>query len=182
MNAKIDYDKIAAAIFWYKALGYKYIEAPWLVSNDSMMVTAPPDRRLFSTFAGNLVASGEQSFIEIRKSLKPGHYLCATPCFRDEPILDEWHLQSFFKVELIEVEPILVEESINSMIGDAAAFFSRWVNAERKRTNIGYDLEYNGIELGSYGYREHEDFKWVYGTGCAEPRLSQVVGKEISNW
>lgn len=42
-------------------------------------------------------------------------------------------------------------------------------------TEIGLDLELGGIELGSYGYREHNDLKWTYATGLAEPRFSQAV-------
>jgi len=38
--------------------------------------------------------------------------------------------------------------------------------------------DYNGVELGSYGIRECKFLKWIYGTGCAEPRLSQVIKDE----
>ena len=41
-------------------------------------------------------------------------------------------------------------------------------------TDIGYDIEYNKVELGSYGIRENEYLTWIYGTGCAEPRLSKL--------
>jgi hypothetical protein len=35
--------------------------------------------------------------------------------------------------------------------------------------------EIKGYELGSYGIRKYKNlFQWVYGTGCAEPRLSIV--------
>lgn len=30
------------------------------------------------------------------------------------------------------------------------------------------------LELGSYGIGSYKDYKWVYGTGLAEPRLSQA--------
>jgi hypothetical protein len=42
------------------------------------------------------------------------------------------------------------------------------------KTNIGYDLELNNIELGSYGVRKYGQLHWVYGTGLAEPRFSKV--------
>jgi hypothetical protein len=32
----------------------------------------------------------------------------------------------------------------------------------------------NDIEIGSYGMREYENFKWIYGTGMAEPRFSKA--------
>lgn len=170
----IDYDKIAGAIEFYKAKGYVYADVPWLVAKQSMLVTAPPDRRLFSTFAGELVASGEQSFIEIRKHLLSGRYCCATPCFRDESLPDELHLQYFFKVELIDVSPKNIEYSIERMIGDAKEFFSEFLDVEVVKTDIGQDIFGNKMELGSYGNRTYQDFNWTYGTGCAEPRLSQA--------
>ena len=38
-----------------------------------------------------------------------------------------------------------------------------------------YDIDYHGIELGSYGIRHCQFLNWIYGTGCAEPRLSKVM-------
>jgi hypothetical protein len=45
------------------------------------------------------------------------------------------------------------------------------------KTDVGYDLEINGIEVGSYGRREVGDFTWVYGTGLALPRFSQALNR-----
>ena len=45
------------------------------------------------------------------------------------------------------------------------------------KTDIGYDITINGEELGSYGIRKCEFLKWIYGTGCAEPRLSTLIKK-----
>ena len=42
------------------------------------------------------------------------------------------------------------------------------------KTEQGFDLEYNGIELGSYGIRSCEYLDWIYATGLAEPRMSMV--------
>ena len=40
------------------------------------------------------------------------------------------------------------------------------------------DLEIAGIEVGSYGIRHHELVgHWAFGTGLAEPRYSQAMGK-----
>jgi seryl-tRNA synthetase len=172
----IDYEKISAAIKFYSSIGYKYIEAPWFVSDESMAVTCPPDRRCFNTFAGNLVASGEQSFIEMRKIMKPGRYCCATPCFRDESSVDDLHLLYFFKVELINVAPDDTEDATLDTIQDALEFFKRYGNTIRRvRTDIGHDLYMGDVEIGSYGFRSYDGFDWIYGTGCAEPRLSQAI-------
>jgi hypothetical protein len=185
----IDYIKIADAILYYERFGYQYIDAPWLVSKEAMEITSPKGPRFFSTFAGNAVASGEQSFLEIRNELKPGKYQCATPCFRDEVEHDDLRLQRFFKVELIDVLgrdhglPIAaedVEKYVLAMADDAFFYFSKYFRPEYKKTDIGIDIEINGIEVGSYGYRRYEDFEWIYGTGVAEPRLSQVVNQAMA--
>jgi hypothetical protein len=40
-----------------------------------------------------------------------------------------------------------------------------------------YDLVFRGIELGSYGIRKCDYLHWIYGSGCAEPRLTRVLKK-----
>lgn len=43
-------------------------------------------------------------------------------------------------------------------------------------TDIGFDVEYDGLELGSFGTRQTITGKWyVYGTGLAEPRYSMAT-------
>jgi hypothetical protein len=64
------------------------------------------------------------------------------------------------------------------MIDICLEFYQKYIPmAETKKTNIGYDIVYRGMELGSYGIREDQftNFKWIYGTGCAEPRLSKLT-------
>ena len=43
------------------------------------------------------------------------------------------------------------------------------------KTETGFDIEINGNELGSYGIRSCEFLEWIYGTGCAEPRTSNLI-------
>jgi len=43
-----------------------------------------------------------------------------------------------------------------------------------KNKNGIYDITYKDIELGSYGIRHCEFLDWIFGTGCAEPRLSYI--------
>lgn len=172
----INYRAIADALDHYKNKGYQYIEVPWLVSPESIQPTRPPEARLYKTFAGCLVASGEQSFIEVRKELCPGRkYMCATPCFRDERY-DDLHLPQFFKVELIlplwkDDDP---DKGVQEVLSDAWSFFSRYGQVVSVKTDIGFDINFYGFEVGSYGWREHDGFRWVYGTGLAEPRLTQI--------
>ena len=182
----IDYGIITAAVIHYEKLGYKYIEVPWIVSLDSMLVTRPKGTRLFSTFAGELVASGEQSFIEMRNELKQFEmYQCVTPCFRDELVKDELHLQYFIKNELIfVVNPYCeAERLVIEMVNHALSFFSIYGKTEVVDLPIGNayynkDIIIDGIEVGSYGYRFiDKNFGWIYGTGCAEPRLSQALAR-----
>ena len=185
----IDYEKIAAATHYYETKGYKEIEVPWIISLDSMLITRPKGARLFSTFAGELVASGEQSFLEIRDQLKPGKYQCVTPCFRDEQIHDGLHHQYFIKNELIWVlEPwkpghTVYNDILDMIIKDARDFFNAYgntvvIDSPLNNAEGNQDIEINGIEVGSYGYRSYEDFHWIYGTGCAEPRLTMSLSQK----
>lgn len=153
------------------------------------------------------VGSGEQSFIEIRNRLKEaievgevlgkrnGKFQCATPCFRRETY-DKYHLPQFFKVELIDAFPENPDISMETMIADALGYFSQYVASpvgigmkpEIVKTDVGFDIFLDGIELGSYGNRsvdlEGGKFWWTYGTGVAEPRLSTVIQDlgDRENW
>lgn len=185
----IDYMLLASALEHYKWLGYNVMDVPWMASEASVEVTKPPDARIFQTFAGCLVASGEQSFIEMMEqgTLPIGKSVCLTPCFRDDPI-DELHQQYFMKVELIDYMPEDLEVAKSQMEMHALAFLSRYVEVglervfqerEGKAEYLCTDITSNGIELGSYGCREYKSHKWVYGTGCAEPRLSYAIKKAL---
>lgn len=181
----IDYQKIADAVRHYKGLGYTPLNAPWFVSRKAMEVTAPPGRRFCSSFIGDLVASGEQSFIQMWMDgqLPGSKWQCTTPCFRDEPVVDDLHLNYFMKVELIEVDPFNPISSIELMISYAKNFFDSFLSkrAHIINTEIGKDIvSSEGIELGSYGYREYGNFRWVYGTGVAEPRFSSACLKDLT--
>lgn len=74
---------------------------------------------------------------------------------------------------------------MNRMIELAQSFFSRTIGVERneiaikevsqENSIVNFDLMYKGYELGSYGIRRFKNLsQWVYGTGCAEPRLSLI--------
>lgn len=181
---EINYKHIADAVKFYSKIGYKYIEVPWIVGDAAIDATKPPLARYFKTYVGNLVASGEQSLLQVKHTLRPVAYQCVTPCFRDEPFNDSLHQTYFLKNELMWVlgERERPEWFINAALKDATRFFSEYVPVKLMETSIGIDIvsQKAEIELGSYGYREWEGFRWVYGTGCAEPRLSQVIQEERS--
>lgn len=186
----ISYRNIFEAQEFYSKLGYQNIDAPWFVSSKAIHSTSPPNKKLCQSHIGFLVASGEQSFIEmwLNGDLKFGIFQCTTPCFRDELFINDTHHNYFIKVELIQVlTPSITLEEVSKNLGkiitDATQFFINQLKhpVEVIKTDIGWDIISNGIELGSYGYRVFQDMKWIYGTGCAEPRLSYVLEKENYN-
>lgn len=177
---RIDYALIGAAVEFYRQKGYRYIEVPWLVAAPAFDITCPPGVKTFDTYAGRLVASGEQSFLHmmVNKELPPGRYQCVTPCFRDEPLYDATHKMYFLKVELIDTESLDFEV----LLRDAMEFFNARIPCRRedfpKGTSDIVTVD-GGIELGSFGKRDHPlSGPWAYGTGCAEPRLSYCLQRQ----
>ena len=133
-------------------------------------------------------------------------YCTATPCFRDEPILDLWHKQYFHKTELFYYQDISDDKGKDlrhlvvirdAMIADAMTFFKQFCDVIEIRDdtvsseNIGEKQAWDirtfetGVELGSYGVRtatfRGRTIAWVYGTGCAEPRLSTALDEIQKN-
>lgn len=179
----INYSLIGKAIKKYKKLGYSYMEVPWMVGTKATYSTMPEDGSAFAVkgkyLDDYLVGSAEQSFVQLilDKKLKNGKYVAATPCFRDNPE-DEYHQKTFFKVELIHYsrKVFFQESDLHDVLADALTVLSGLTDKKIKtvKTNIGYDLEIDGIEIGSYGIRYFQGVNWVYGTGLAEPRFSKV--------
>lgn len=175
----IDYSKIAAAIEHYSSRGYQEIAAPWIVSEQSNRITFPQGKvTTVSMGAGHLVGSAEQSFLHLvqNQNLK-GRFQATTPCFRDEKET-ELHYKYFVKTELFCND--IKFYTIGEMLDSAVAFYKKYLNVnvvETAEQEVLFDIvSIDGIELGSYGIRNHPDVgEWVYGTGCAEPRLSQVL-------
>ena len=66
-------------------------------------------------------------------------------------------------------DPKQLEENIQA----AMSFFKTQVPdgnlLEVVPTQDGYDIEYKGVEIGSYGMRKTSFIEWIYGTGLAEP-------------
>ncbi len=191
-NFKIDYSKISHAIEFYVSEGFEYLEVPWIVSEKANTITAPKGVKLFDNFLGCNVASGEQSFLELimQNKLVPGKYVCCTPCFRDEKILDNLHFNWFEKVELIDFlgygnfSKDKFENNVHDVLKTAESFFKKYLDIEIIDTFEGKDIlsKKSQIELGSYGLRNYDNFSWIYGTGVAEPRLSQVLGLEKKSY
>ncbi len=170
--------------------GYKRIELPWSVPSEAINITAPDFAEWYRHEENYLVASGEQSFLELIKTgaLTAGKYCGITPCFRGEDE-DFWHQLYFMKVELINTANP-TEASLESMLGAAEWFFKHVAHIQCKIVDTkpsewdtindgpSYDIvcDVTGVELGSYGIRKHADVgRWIYGTGLAEPRASKVL-------
>lgn len=180
----VDYQKIASANQFYESLGFETLDAPWWVPRPIMKITSPdPSNDNLEYYLTKnekcLVASGEQSFLYMaNKGLLPkGKFQCTTPCFREE-IQGDMKRKFFIKNELIltkEVSNLLLEETIQNCV----KFFKTQVPRPDliNVVSLGnsYDINYERVELGSYGIREVSFLKWIYATGCAEPRLSQAI-------
>ena len=187
----INYELLGEASEYYSKLGYQYLEVPWYASKEAISVTTPAHKEIWVASLGdthyNLVGSAEQSLLDmlIQDKLPPGNYHTITPCWRDDPP-DKLHQQYFMKLELMTVignedEPTSDKHKLCLMVNHAIDFFSKYLEVLTVEFNDGsIDLvsdvaEYELPELGSYGIREYQNHKWVYGTGVAEPRLSTVV-------
>ena len=178
----IDYLKLMAALKYYQQLGFQYVNLPWAVSDHFTDLTKPSNMKNFYLNDLALVGSGEQSFLSMlaNHQLPQGRYVGITPCFRDEPQVDELHSKYFMKVELIDTLNINFD-SLENIIMSAMKFFTPYgIECEIENTGIGsFDIidSVNRIELGSYGIRQIEGMQWIFGTGCAEPRLTNIIKK-----
>ncbi len=201
-NYQISWGKIAQALAFYQDLGYQYVEVPWLVDEVAVKSTLPDGRTAQRLGEGKesrpyLVGSAEQSLYQmvLDGQLAPGKYCAASPCFRDD-VEDDLHQSHFFKVELMVLLPrgtpsfghtdvSDLGDAVLEVAKDALEFFRCLPG--NQRVNLVptgpcmydielariYDLGKPGIEVGSYGARAFSNgWRWVYGTGLAEPRYS----------
>jgi hypothetical protein len=189
------YKNLLAALDYYERAGYKYVDVPWGVGRDAILLTRPahitcePVNYEAGGAAIYPVASAEQSFIQMKLDDPnfSGKLVTLTPCFRNEPTLDELHQPYFMKVELINWDKT-GREDIDKMIADARLLFEEQLYVDVIHNTdpdplgtVAYDIvtAKTGIELGSYGIRSHPKVgTWLYGTGLAEPRFSIALDKE----
>lgn len=196
----MNYENIAGAVKFYGERGYVYLDdVPWVVGRAAYYATKPegakdvilgtdPSGHLYGG-DGHPVASAEQSFIQMMLDGQPvKRAIAVTPCFRAEPRIDTLHRPYFMKAELINAQDV-DEGHLIHMIHDACAFFEQFFPVRVVKTEIGYDIVEKGtrFELGSYGLRTYKhldsipgfrkELRWIYGTACAEPRLSTAIQK-----
>lgn len=180
--APIDYRALAGALDHYTGHDYPYMEAPWVVSSAAMNATLPAGDEATRTQYGELVGSAEQSFIELMMRGREVTKACAiTPCFRLEPRYDELHHGYFIKLELIDTDATVA--NLRAMIEVARSLFEKYMEVEVvEMGNEMYDIvdSRHGIELGSYGFREMNERRFIYGTGLALPRLTTALQRQES--
>lgn len=175
----IDYKLLNDSIDYYEKHGFSRIESPWTVSEKVDNITKPSDRIPFQLKHNNkcLVASGEQSFLYLylKNFLPKGQFQTVTPCFRFESF-DFLHTKYFMKNELIKTDLVNIYE-LDMIVQKALDFYQPLFKKELEviKTDIGFDIEIDGKELGSYGIRICEFLEWIYGTACAEPRTSSLM-------
>ena len=64
-KGKINWQRLMSAITYYNANGYKYIDLDWTVDKTTTIITKPLDKKDFFIYDKALVASGEQSFLQM---------------------------------------------------------------------------------------------------------------------
>lgn len=197
-NLQFNFNIITNSILYYKLKGYQYINCPWTVPSSICDITIPNTKSKFIIKDDEtLVGSSEQSFLQLIKTneLQKGMYVSMTPCFRDD-IVDEIHNLYFYKTELFIYDDLeQLKKKFFDVLNTCVEFFSKYTKVIiKEQTNIispdidilpyCYDIidENTCIELGSYGIRHYtlnnHEITWIYGTGCAEPRLSYVINKQ----
>lgn len=177
--ATVNWTLIGLAMGFYRNKGFKPIDLPWAVKRAVGSVTCPDQSRMYPFEDKVLVGSAEQAFMEAQFAgdLAPGRYVACTPCFRNEPVLDELHLKHFMKVELYSTT---AEDGLDLDFAKLAQTFLAqfaYIDAEIVPTDEGFDLMVAGVEVGSYSSRQFAGQSWTCGTGLAEPRLSIAKAK-----
>jgi seryl-tRNA synthetase len=172
----INWRNLLRGLMFYEELGYQYLELPWYAPTEIMHITYDGPYR-FKTELGDPIGSAEQAFLHVQfnQGLKPGKYVALTPCFRDEEETD-WNFKQFAKVELYITDDVSQRNLMETIVTCQGLLYGA-VKAEMevvKMPDDSYDIKCKGIELGSYGMREHNGHKWIYATGIAEPRTSMV--------
>lgn len=146
----------------------------------TLLLTTEKTKILLCNDGLGLVGSAEQGFLQLvlddKLEDRYATYMSDGPCFRP---LDEgrspYHHGYFYKLELFCLD---CEDRWAPFLETAREFFQAHTDKKVKtvRTEEGFDLEIDGIEVGSYGRRMVGPLDWSYGTGLALPRFSQVVG------
>jgi hypothetical protein len=180
----INYQFLHQSTLFYETHKFQRIESPWTVTKAVSEITKPIEFADLEIKDKDkvLVASGEQSFLYLylKNFLPKGRFQTITPCFRNEPF-DQTHTKYFMKNELIITDSVSHKTLIDTVSICKSFFESIHQNHIEypveiiQTSDTSFDLNLNGIEIGSYGIRTCEFLKWIYATGIAEPRFSQII-------
>ena len=180
-----NWSNIAKATEYYTGVGYTYIDTPWMQPLADIKITCPDTDGIFKVGPKHgLVGSAEQSFIAMSLAgLQKGRYISTGPCFRNELVFDNIHLPTFMKTEIFITDFDDEEQAFQQMMYNAHYCLVSVLGCDdaimdAEITDDGIDILVNGIEVGSYGIREHKHIRWIYGTGLAEPRFSYAKNHE----
>lgn len=186
----IDYHLLVVAQKMFARNGFKVINVPWRVPIVYQQETTDVDLEIGINCEAD-IGSAEQGFIYLDHlgKLGKGFFQATTPCFRNEPELDKFHLPYFMKLELYINDPIYWNaDYVSSLTDYVISRYKHWIltyfecdpTIEKVQTKDGFDIEINGIEVGSYGLRHSKklDISWVYGTGIALPRFTIGLNNE----
>lgn len=177
INAE-SWKRLTRAAAYYEGKGFKYKDVPWLITPETSAITRPAWSEDFYVNEKVLVGSAEQSFLELYDSLDNGLYYAITPCFRNEPEVNDYHRTAFMKLELFSKNLSRLEYLRHCA---QIFFYEEFPYSEPGTIKIielgdnDWDLNYLDYELGSYNTKEHEGKAWACGTGLAEPRFSQAL-------
>jgi len=172
---------LAKARDFYTSKGYKLINVPTLVEADVINATCPPWGDFRSGSDLYHVASAEQGFVQLLKDGVPLYepkYQAITACHRpSDKDRGEYYQEWFLKLELFTMA---LPEGWKYLMEDAKECYTSHLGYEPGvvQTEIGFDLELCGIEIGSYGSRKvsfsGRDYHFHYGTGFVPFRLSKL--------
>lgn len=189
-TASTDWALLGRAVEFYKSKGFCYVEAPWAVTEEAVAITCPnPQFTARVDGLGSLVGSAEQSMLHLLTDVhlppvdaEAPYYVACTPCFRLGDVEDGLHFPYFMKVELFTpFTNILAMLHFLNYAGECFRELGATPDMlKTEQTDQGVDILVNGIEVGSYGMRNHQcadgqEITWTYGTGLALPRFSQAL-------
>lgn len=178
LNYSMDLPFLIKALDYYESLGYNPLAVPFLVDEDVVNLTLPEGKDSKKHLNLHYVGSAEQSFYQLikdKENITPGSYMMLTPCVRDE-IVSESSLEIFLKLELISIH-----KSREEILEDALDFYQEVLPQTTDICTVstpeGFDININGVEVGSFGSRFIDNSWYSYGTGLALPRISYALNK-----
>jgi hypothetical protein len=163
----MNYRRLALAQEFYSNSGYIETTVPWKIPAKYC--------KLVSGHNKTMIGSAEQSlvYLYLTRQIGDGYFFAVSPCFRYEDKLDKYHQHEFMKLEIICLGYFRQDD----LIEDALAFFKTQTNQNLEviKTEIGFDINLNGIEIGSYGCKSVKGLEYTYGTGIALPRFDLAL-------